>query len=135
MTGKRPSHRKRQEKRAQKQKQWEEEDKTFKEFRAKAPYIKAILRSRGCILPFYDYLDSYADEFQRIAQAARTKHPSLLGVHEVDDAIFSGNEKHWSQLDYGDLQQIFFSIEEGVSDYEIVSPDANLCGSMSTSRS
>ncbi len=131
MSARRPSSKKQQQTRATKQKQWEQEATTINEFRAKAPYIKAILRRRGCILPFYDYLESYADEFHRIADAARAEHPSLLGVHEVDDAVFSGSEKHWPKLGYGDLQQIFFGIEEDVSDYETVSPDANLCGSMS----
>ena len=77
-----------QQKRARRQRQWEEEDKTIRDLRAKAPYIKMILRGRGCVLPFYDYLDSYPDEFQRIATAAKNEHPSLIGIHEVDDQHF-----------------------------------------------
>jgi hypothetical protein len=130
MSAKRPSSKK-QDARAKKKKQWEQEDKTIKNFWAKAPYIKAILQRRGCILPFYDHLDSYADEFRRIADAAQAEYPSLLGVHEVDDAIFSDNEKNWPKLGYGDLQRIVFGIEDGVSDYDTVSADANLRGSMS----
>ena len=131
MSTKRPTSKKRQQERANKQRQWEHEDTTIKSFRAKAPYMKAILRGRGCVLPFYDYLDSYADEFHRIADAAKAEHPSLLGVHEVDDAVFAENEKNWSKLGYGDLQQIFFDIEEEVPDYGTGSLNANLRGSMS----
>ena len=120
-----------QQKRARRQRQWEEEDKTIRDLRAKAPYIKMILRRRGCVLPFYDYLDSYPDEFQRIATAAKNEHPSLIGIHEVDDHIFATSEKCWSQLGCGDLQQVFFNIEGDLSDYGAASPDANLCGSMS----
>ena len=131
MSTKRPMSKKRQQERANKQRQWETEDKTIRSFRAKAPYMKALLRGRGCVLPFYDYLDSYADEFHRIADAAKAEHPSLLGVHEVDDIIFAENEKNWSRLGYGDLQQIFFNLVDDVPDYGTESLDANLRGSMS----
>lgn len=117
--------------RAKRQRQWEHEHKTIKEFRAKAPYIKMILRGRGCVLPFYDYLDSYADEFQRIGETAKHDHPSLIGIHEVDDHTFGENEKNWPKLGYGDLEQVFFNIGEDVPDYGTGSLDANLCGSMS----
>lgn len=119
-----------QQKRARRQRQWEEEDKTVRELRAKAPYIKMILRGRGCVLPFYDYLDSYLDEFQRIATAAKKEHPSLIGIHEVDDRTFATSENNWSQLGCGDLRQVFFNIDGNYSDYGAASPDANLCGSM-----
>lgn len=118
------------EKRARKQRQWEHEDKTLRELRAKAPYVKLILRGRGCKLPFYDYLDSYSDEFQRIAITAKKEHPSIIGIHEVDDRTFATSEECWSQLGYADLQQVFFNIERCFSDYGTASPDANLCGSM-----
>lgn len=132
MSRKKPQARKdRQRDRAKKQRQWQQEDKTIREFRAKAPYIKMILRGRGCVLPFYDYLDSYADEFQRIADEAKAEHPSLIGIHEVDDPTFAENEKNWPKLGYGDLEQIFFTIEEAVPDYGAGSLDANLCGSTS----
>jgi hypothetical protein len=116
---------------AEKQRQWKQENEMLKECRAKAPYRKAALRGRGCVLPFYDYLDSYADEFQRIAGAAKAEHPSLVEVHEVDDQTVADNERNWSKLGYGQFQQIFFEIEEGVPDYGAGSLDANLCGSMS----
>ena len=77
------------------------------------------------------FLDSYADEFQQIATAATKEHPSLIGIHEVDDRTFATAENDWSQLGCGDLQQVFFNIEGDLSDYGAASPDANLCGSMS----
>jgi hypothetical protein len=130
MSTKKPTSKKHQQERDKKQRQWQREDESIRNFRAKAPYIKAILRGRGCTLPFYDYLDSYADEFQRIADAARVEHPSLLGVHEVDDPIFAENEKNWSKLGYGDLQQIFFGFDKEVPDYGTGPLNANMCGSM-----
>jgi len=119
-----------EQKRARRQREWEEEDKTIKDLRAKAPYIKIIVRGRGCVLPFYDCLDSYSDEFHRIATAAKAEHPSLIGIHEVDDDTFAEPEKHWSELGYGDLQQVFFHVGDNVPNYGAGSLDANLCGAM-----
>jgi hypothetical protein len=120
-----------QKERDRKQRQWEQEDKTIKDLRRKAPYIKMIVRGRGCVLPFYDYLDSYSDEFQRIDAAARAEHPSLIGVHEVDEHTFAESEKNWLKLGYGNLQQVFFDMDRELSEYGKGSPNANLCGSMS----
>src|SRR5690606_8296650 len=71
------------------------------------------------------------DEFQRTVAEAKAAHPSLLGIHEVDDIVFSQENADWSQLGYSDLRQVFFSIQEDVADYGAKSLDANLCGSMS----
>ena len=119
-----------QQERARKQRQWEQEDKTIKAFRRRAPYIKMILRGRGCALPFHDFLDSYSDEFQRIAAAAKSEHPSLIGIHEVDEHTYAESDKNWSEFGCGDLQQIIFDMDRNLPDYGTGSPTANLCGSM-----
>ena len=64
----------------QKQRQWEKENESVTNFRSQAPQLKPFLRSKGCDLPFYDFLDSYSDEFQRIVTEAKGNHPSLLDV-------------------------------------------------------
>lgn len=117
--------------REEKQRKWHREDESIKNFRAKAPHVKALLRDRGCNLPFYDYLDSYEDEFKRTVTAAMASHPSLLGVHEVDDDCYADTEHDWSKFGYNDLTQILFSIGNDVVDYGAKSLDANLSGSMS----
>lgn len=99
---------------------------------AKAPYIKSILRNRGCDLPFYDYLDSYREEFERTARQAISEHDSLMGVYEVDDAVYSNPERDWGQFGHGELEQIYFDIGEEFADYgKSLGKQANLCGCMS----
>jgi hypothetical protein len=83
------------------------------------------------VLPFHDFLDSYSDEFQRIATAAKSEHPSLIGIHEVDEQTYAESEKNWLKLGYSDLRQIFFDIGDDFSNYGKGSLNANLCGSMS----
>ncbi|MEX1028158.1 MAG: hypothetical protein WD049_09165 [Candidatus Paceibacterota bacterium] len=124
-------HTKKNAEKEQRNRKWRQEKATIKEFRAKAPHMKALLRSRGCDLPFYDYLDSYSEEFHRTVEAAKAAYPSLLGVHEVDDQTFAAETQEWSQFGYSDLEQVFFKIEDTFADYGSSPLDANLCGSMS----
>ena len=73
---------------------------------------------KGCNLPFYDYLDSYSDEFRRIIETALIQHPSLLGVHEVaDDLFYASYEEQWKELGYDHLEQVFFSFDDEYEDY------------------
>jgi hypothetical protein len=53
-------------KRRQRQAQWEKEKAQIDDMRRNAPEVKRALRRVGCDLPFYDYLDSYSEEFARI---------------------------------------------------------------------
>jgi hypothetical protein len=108
--------------------QWQQENESLQEFRRKAPHIKALLKMRGCVLPFFDYLDSYPDEFKRVADKAIAEHPTLVAVHEVDDKVFEKPENHWEELGYGHLKQVFFTIGDEFADYGKRSLDANLAG-------
>lgn len=122
---------KRRQKAKTKQK-WRQARASINDFHAKAPYMKAILRQRGCDLPFYDFLDSYKDEFDKVVQLAMSEHHSLLGVYEVDDEVYANPERDWSQFGHGKLQQIFFDIGDEFPDYgNRVEKQANLCGCMS----
>lgn len=122
------STKKKQQEQARKRVRWKKEDDEIKDFRRKAPHMKKYLQGRGCILPFYDYLDSYADEFERIVGVARKEFPSLLGIHEVDDETYFKDK--WSQLGYENIQQIFFGIDDKYADYGTAVGKSNLCGSM-----
>lgn len=109
------SHKQRQKSKSKDQRQWESEDATIKSHRRKAPYMKAILRSRGCVLPFYDFLDSYEAEFNKLVAEFQMNHPSLFGILEVD-----GNEldtRDWER--YGissEWKQVFYTCEDDSTD-------------------
>jgi hypothetical protein len=113
-----------------KRSQWKRENEQFEEFRLKAPYLKAVLKGRGCILPFYDFLDSYADEFQRIGASAMKSHWSLLGIHEVEHELFAASDQNWPRLGYADLDQIVFDLGDAAPGYGEKGIDATLAGSM-----
>lgn len=85
---------------------------TFEMFRRTGPAIKDWCRKNGINLPFYEFYDSYYDEFQHIARQAMQSYPSLIAVTEVDDlAYFSQDRSAFS----GGLTQIFWE-SEGVAD-------------------
>ena len=77
--------------------------------------MKKELRKRGCDLRFYDYLDSYSDEFQRIVQEATQGHSTLMDVKEVSEAIYKRGD--WAALGYGHLNQVIFTTDDPASDY------------------
>lgn len=45
---------------------------------------KAALKKAGCDLRFYDFLDRFQPEFERIAKESLASFPSLRGIHELD---------------------------------------------------
>ena len=105
-------------KREMRQRRWEKEDKTIQGMHNNASALKEFLHAEGCRLPFYDWIDSYVAEFQRIAEQAKVDFPSLLGVHEVDDDLFyASNEEQWKTLGYDHLEQVFFELGEDCEDY------------------
>lgn len=124
------SRKKKSTKAQAKDRQWENENRSLQTARRKARHIKATLRRSGFSLPFYDYLDSYEEEFHRIAEWAKAEYPSLLKVHEVEDHIFERPEDHLAPLGYGHLKQIFFNIDNNLSEYGQQSADANISGVM-----
>jgi hypothetical protein len=96
----------------------------LKDIRASARFWKAYMRNRGCDLPFYDFLDSYEDEFNRITTEAMNTYPSLLGIHEVDEPVY--RKRDWSALGYGHPIDLTWTNEVG--DYDAYNSKANLCG-------
>lgn len=97
----------RDKKRAARQKEWEAERDRLHNIRSKAPQVKAIARSRGFALPFFDALDSYEAEFNKVVEEAQATFPSIIGVFEVDseDAALREREKYgvgsdWEHIRY-----------------------------------
>jgi hypothetical protein len=96
--------------------------------------VKEILHANGCDLPFYDFLDSYAEEFERTITEAKRTCPSLAGVHEVEDSVY--RRPDWSALGHGDLQPMKLKTDDEIGDYTSHSGfgKANLCGLMTMFR-
>lgn len=110
--------RKKAQREAQRRKQqakYKEEVELLELWKKKAPYIKQILRARGHSFPFYDYLDSYSEVFHQVAERAVEDHPTLLGVHELD--ANQEGEGFWESLGYENLTQIFYKIDDSLTDY------------------
>src|SRR5262249_47608528 len=74
-----------------------------------APLIKSHLKARGCDLPFYDYLDSYEEEFQRIVARAEAEYPSLIDVRVVEH---DDGRCGWSEAERDGLTEIVFDGDE-----------------------
>jgi hypothetical protein len=100
--------------RQRKKQKWETEDAGIKARWQKAPQMKAALRAKGCVLPFYDFLDSYEVEFKKLVAWAKAEFRSLHDVYEVSHADLDndsnwtrlGLPKHWQQVRFdcdGDL--------------------------------
>lgn len=108
---------------------WRKEEKLLQECKRRAPYIKKLMRNRGCDLPFYDLLDSYPEEFRRIVEWAKLEYPSLLSVLEVEDTVFARPQDHWDELGCGKLTQVFFG-DNNLADYESGVTKARYAGVM-----
>jgi hypothetical protein len=111
--------------------------KSIANMQAVGPYVKRLLKHRGIQpLPFYDFLDSHATAFNTIAEKAKKEHPSLLAVHELGDEMYYDTDL--VDLGYLDFEQVFYTIDDSLSDYGKASPDendsANLSGFMTTLR-
>lgn len=73
------------------------------------PWLKAYLKAKGCDLPFYDYLDSYEEEFQRIVALAKAEFPSLVHVRVINR---DDGRCHWSAAERDGLTEIVFDGDE-----------------------
>lgn len=104
------------------------EKEQLRDLRRKAPHIKALMKLRGIEPAFCDYLDSYEEEFHRVAEVALVEHASLLGIHEFDDEIYRAPEKHFSDFGCDGLTQIFFNIDDQYTDYGSGTAESNMAG-------
>lgn len=102
--------------RRQKQREREHErlKATFDEFHRKGVYIKRVYRQRGVDLPFYDYYDSYYDEFARVVSQAKAAYRSLMDVVELEDRDYFEADR--SALAPG-MDQIFWHTEQEQNGY------------------
>ena len=114
--------------RRQKQAKYESEKAKIDKFHQMAPKLEPVLRQVGCDIPFFDYLDSYAEELAEQCRWQLQQFPSLLGIHEVDDGEFQ--ESNSGQVWRSAYRQVFFNIDERFSRYGTNSnSNANMCGS------
>lgn len=109
------SSREKEKKLRQQKAKYEDEKATIENFRKVAPKLKPLLRRVGCDLPFYDFLDSYEEEFRRIVTTAIQQFPTLLSIHEVDDAEFL--QPDWANFGVDAAKQVFFNIDERFAQY------------------
>src|SRR5688572_3244902 len=97
--------------------QWQMEEDYIQQYRRKGPYVKTIMRDRGYNLKFFDRIDSYISEYSKIADFAKVRYPSLLGIHEVANDIFEAPENYWSRLGCDGLERIMFAIADEFANY------------------
>jgi len=109
------SSREKEKKLRQQKAKYEDEKATIENFRKVAPKLKPLLRRAGCDLPFFDFLDSYEEEFGRIVTTAIQQFPSLLSIHEVDDSEYL--QPDWPKYGVDADKQVFFDIDERFAQY------------------
>jgi hypothetical protein len=115
---------------AARQAQWEKENADIENRWQLAPAAKAALRRQGCVLPFYDYLDSFETEFANLVAWGKAEFRTLHAVFEVA-ATEPNEDRSWMRLHLpADWTQIRFDFDGEVAD-SYVAPDksANLRGS------
>lgn len=98
---------------------------TFEDLHRKGVYIKRLYRLRGIDLPFYDYYDSYFDEFRKVVAEAKEQFPSLLGVFEVEDSEYYGHDR--SQF-AATMQQILWHSDSEYVGYGTRQDESNING-------
>ena len=92
--------------------QWEDEVAVFRGFRENASEKKAHARRNGYKLPFFDYLDSYQEEFKKIGERAKKEFaPHLLDVIETDEAMVVRDS--WTEFGIpADWRHMVYHVEE-----------------------
>jgi hypothetical protein len=116
-------------KRKARQARWERERADVENRRKMAPRTKAALRAKGCVLPFYDALDSAEEEFKKVVAWAKPTFTSLHEVYEVG-AEELDDEAHWQRLGLpGDWRQVRFEIDDELAEsYKAPDSEASLRG-------
>ena len=114
-----------QRKHDQRQREHKEVEETFAGFRRRSVYMKRVLRQRGINVPFYEFHDSYFEEFGKVAEQARQQFPSLLGIFEVEDAEYYVADR--SQF-APELEQIFWDTKAEQNGYGTARDSSNVNG-------
>jgi hypothetical protein len=107
--------------------QWKAEKGQIERFRRLAPAMKTALREKGCDLPFYDMLDSFEDEFKKLAMWSKEQIPTIHEVYEVGIKDIGGPAQQPSLP--ADWQRIKLNCEEDIGrSYTAEDPNATLRG-------
>ena len=102
------------------------EANSLKNIQETGTQLKPFFRELGCDLQFYDFLDCYQTEYERIEREALSNFPSLIGIHQVSSATL--DQTDWNQLGYGHLEPVELTIDERHADYGSLGGDANMRG-------
>jgi len=115
--------------RDRKQAQWEKENADIQMYRRLGPQMKKALRAKGCVLPFYEVIDSAEDEFRKLVAWAKGEFRTLYEVHEVDlDILKAKKRNEWLTLP-ADWEQIFYDCgDSAAATYNDPDEKANLRG-------
>lgn len=119
-----------QKRRATKAKRTETQN-TILSMRKNAAATKRILRQKGYDWKHYDFLDSHRDAFIQESQQAVKDHPSLLGVHEIEDKDYFEKDHGplIASLGHTGLKQLFFHATDVGEDYTAEDRKSNMSGS------
>lgn len=91
------------------------EQRAFAQNRLLAPKIKTALRALGVDLPFYDFLDSYEAVFHEMAHEGKSCFTSLVGIHEVDRAVFEDTD--WGLFGLDPSRHVQFLLDDCFEGY------------------
>ena len=116
--------------RKRKQEQWEKEAAQITFNQRFASRMKRDLRAKGCVLPFFEMMDSSEEEFHRVVEWAKSEFQTLHGVFEVDEAILDGSpDRHKLQVPEGWQQVIYQCEDEDLArSYKATDTPANIRG-------
>lgn len=127
---KRKSRRKEKEKwqaeKAARNRKLDKESEILRQCRENANKLIPRLRSAGCDLAFYDFLDSYADEFNEIIETALQSHKSLHAVNELPLKLVRNTD--WTKYAPADFKQLHFELPDDQEDYAKQNTKSNLNG-------
>ena len=118
----------RDEKKRKQERRQREHDRlqaTVENLHTKGVYLKRVFRQRGINVPFYDFYDSYYEEFKKVVLDATKQFPSLIGIFEVEDKDYFGTDR--SHFAPG-MEQIFWRSEGEQNGYGTSNDDSNVNG-------
>lgn len=104
------------------------EQRMFAQNRQLAPKVKTALRALGVDLPFYEFLDSYESLFHEMAEEAKSRFESLVGIHEVERHVFEDTD--WRIFNLNPIRHVQFVLDDHFEGYgKKGATEANITGS------
>jgi hypothetical protein len=116
--------------RERQQRQWEKENAVIQQYRRHGPQMKAALRAKGCVLPFYELLDSSEEAFGNLVAWAKQEFHTLHEVYETEhDILKTKKGKEHLRLPES-WEQVIFDCKDSpeIASYNDPDDKANLRG-------